>query len=167
MNFNRHKKTIRDSIRHWEIDIVSQLRLGREIEKQGGILEWTDNGQPVPCYSDSCSLCLEVNNDCRKCYFTHYYGKSCTFIAWRDFNRYRNLEAALKMVNALREIMDNDGVSEITVVRKKFGIPNNHFVSILKREDKIYVNVINENMEITTYVDVINENIGIEAKEDL
>lgn len=59
-------QAIRDSIEHWERDILKPLKQGNEIKRvskditlqeRSIVLHWIPSGEKVKCYSDSCALC--------------------------------------------------------------------------------------------------------------
>ena len=107
-------EAIRESIRHWEVDIIQPLKEGRVIGNMS--LSWTDTQDPVLCTSKYCPLCdvyLDEDNldedlqECEHCPYLKHYGYVCDDPQghWRAFKDNPNLKNAEGMKLALLELL--------------------------------------------------------------
>jgi hypothetical protein len=125
------EKAIRDSILHWERDIVAPLQKGRVIGKAPtfGRLVWVHNKKPVKMYSRHCALCQysikawrekvlsegEANAPCTYCPLYKYY--PCEYsecypryvrgLPWACFHDCPTLGNAKRMVRILKNLLTN------------------------------------------------------------
>ena len=106
------EKAIKDSIKHWEKDIVAPLCEGRKIIEQGYSLVWEDTKKKVHCMDLHCPLCHMVGKNESRCsdgcpYYVHY-DFSCDMTGdghWAKFREKPNLKTAVGMVNALKKLL--------------------------------------------------------------
>lgn len=106
------EKAIKDSIKHWEKDIVAPLREGRKIIEQGHSLVWEDTKKKVHCMDLHCPLCQMMSKNESRCsdgcpYYVHY-DFSCDIAKdghWAKFREKPNLKTAVGMVNALKKLL--------------------------------------------------------------
>ena len=107
-------EAIRESIRHWEVDIIQPLKEGRVIGNM--TMSWTDTQEQVPCTSKDCPLCdvyLDEDNldedlqECEHCPYFKHYGYVCDDPQghWTAFNDNPNLKNAEGMKLALLELL--------------------------------------------------------------
>ena len=105
-------EAIRESIRHWEVDIIQPLKEGRVIGIHFVNLVWMDTQEQVPCLSKDCPLCdayLDYSSmkKCKHCPYFKHYGYLCDHHLghWRAFKDDPNLKNAEEMKLALIELL--------------------------------------------------------------
>ena len=59
-------QALRLSIRKWVVRVWRPLRRGREIRRHTDGLYWADTHEKVPCYADTCPLCAECWDMCKR-----------------------------------------------------------------------------------------------------
>ena len=109
-------EAVKESINHWEVDIIQPLKEGRVIKNKS--LSWTDTQEQVPCTSKYCPLCdiyldKEVSDEedseefCKRCPYFKHYGYACdNFLGhWTAFAINPDLEHAEEMKLALIELL--------------------------------------------------------------
>ncbi len=104
---------LKDSIEHWNRDIIKEIENGREIDKNSnnvyGLYMWADSIDCVPCYSGDCPLCILAGDNCLTCPYLRFYELSCesTNSHWDIFHEDPNLQTATSMRNSLQVILNN------------------------------------------------------------
>jgi hypothetical protein len=113
------KKTIqaiKDSIKHWEVDILKPLREGKKI---GGslIVRWLRKDgslgkKEVKCSTADCALCklfYHPYTDCDRCPLNIIDNDCCdsgsSYLAFRDNP---NIKTAEAMINTLKSLLEGD-----------------------------------------------------------
>jgi hypothetical protein len=92
------KKAIKDSIEHWNTDIIARFKAGDTILRdQYGHLIWTD-GTSVKCYSANCPLCVVTDATCKKCPL-QFCG---THSPWNNFHCDPTLQNAKNMIKHIK-----------------------------------------------------------------
>lgn len=97
-------KAIKDSIKHWEDDIVKPLKEGRKI-KHGSTLIWQDTQEPIPCFTSHCPLCHAVGFGCSLCPLVHC---GLPGYPWYTFIHNPRLKTAQAMVDKLKSLLPKE-----------------------------------------------------------
>ena len=116
----REVQAVKESIKHWEEDIIQPLRKGRVITHHSWSLVWADNLKRVPYTSKDCPLCdayldKEVSDEedseecCEHCPYYQHYAFTCDAHSgyWTKFRNDPSLENAEEMKSALLKILTN------------------------------------------------------------
>ncbi len=99
---------IKDSIKHWQRDILKPLQKGRKtMYKKGGyFLRWKDTLQVVPVYGDYCPLCEYTKECCSICPLAiKDLGCNDAGSPWRKFINRHTVQNAQKMIDALKSLL--------------------------------------------------------------
>lgn len=103
---------VKESIGHWQRDILNPLKKNRKISRKDFVLYWKDTKEEVKCQAEDCTLCdldqLRHIFACELCPYHVKYGHGCDSPRtgdWRRFFNKPNLINAQKMVDALKGIL--------------------------------------------------------------
>ena len=109
------RQAIKDSITHWENDVVKPLKRGHKIIRNDDGLVWEDTLIPVKYAADDCALCVytESRDNHSECPYVKFYGVDCDDNKWeivkeghwRTFVINPNLKTAQAMVRALKRML--------------------------------------------------------------
>ena len=106
-------RAIRESIAHWEKDIVKPLKEGDTIERRGRSKTWKRSGDNLETGSGYCALCvfmgfsvMDDSRECEECPLSQA-GFGCTEkdSAYRKFYSDLTLETAQNMVLILKNVL--------------------------------------------------------------
>ena len=110
MRLNREQKTgLRQSIKHWELDIVQWLLGGYVLKKKENGIFWCD-GTQLMVGTEECALCdlyyfPDVCDPCIGCPLADEQFCGDPQSAYKRFLQKPNLENATYMVNVMKEIL--------------------------------------------------------------
>ena len=99
MKKSKDLELLRESIKHWCLDIRRPLLRGDEVI---GDFEWKIDGSKVKMFSDDCALCVEYDGMCRSCPL-NIIGEKCLSenSAYLKFYYNLNIESANNMIAVL------------------------------------------------------------------
>ncbi len=105
-------KAVRDSIKHWETDIVAKFDAGLTVMDISN--SWS-NGDEIHDFSDHCAMCQGFSSDangCLLCPYVKAYGAACddNDQAWDGWAEDMTKKNALAMIEKLKGILTAAGV---------------------------------------------------------
>lgn len=101
-------KAVKDSIKHWQRDILKPLQDGNKIDSYH---HWVKGEKPVMFHGSDCALCdlrrQRKSNSCESCSYFEKYGYACSAPngTWYKFYMNSNLRTCKAMIKALEDIL--------------------------------------------------------------